>query len=128
MLNNVNLIGFIVKDPATGATPGGTRKVEMRICFNDVRYDKNTHQKISKQHYFDLIAWGRIAETCEKYLYKGSKVAITGKLESHEWKDKSGALRQKVVINIQSLELLTTKRSQESEAHSDADEEYQGDQ
>jgi len=105
-MNNVTIVGRLTKDPELRSTPQGMAVLEMRIAI-DRAGDKNTDGTF-KAGFFDATVWGTQAETCAKYLMKGSQVGVVGELRFSEW-EKEGQKRSKVGVTARWVEFLGTK-------------------
>ena len=102
-LNNIMLIGRLTKDPESKYLPSGSAVVEFSIANNYYVSSKNSNEV----NYFDVVAFGKMAETVAKYLTKGKQVAISGTLRQDRWQDKdTNAPRSKVSIIMQSMQML----------------------
>ena len=102
-LNNIMLIGRLTKDPESKYLPSGSAVVEFSIANNYYMSNKNS----TEVNYFDVVAFGKMAETVAKYLTKGKQVAISGTLRQDRWQDKdTNAPRSKVRIIMQSMQML----------------------
>ncbi|MBN2546955.1 MAG: single-stranded DNA-binding protein [Spirochaetes bacterium] len=105
-LNQVFLIGRLVKDPEIKYTSSGTPVTKFSIANNST-FTQNNDKK-EYVNYFDVNVWGNQAVTCEKYLKKGKQVAIVGVLRQNRWNDKtSGQTKSKVEITAFSIQFLT---------------------
>ncbi|MCZ9839424.1 single-stranded DNA-binding protein [Brachyspira hyodysenteriae] len=103
--NSVTLIGRLTADPVSKYLPSGSAVVEFSIANNYYVSSKNT----TEVNYFDVVAFGKIAEIVSKYLTKGKQVAIMGTLRQERWQDKdTNAARSKVRIIMQSMQMLGT--------------------
>ncbi|CRF33948.1 single-stranded DNA-binding protein [Brachyspira suanatina] len=101
--NSVTLIGRLTADPVSKYLPSGSAVVEFSIANNYYVSSKNT----TEVNYFDVVAFGKMAETVSKYLTKGKQVAIMGTLRQERWQDKdTNAARSKVRIIMQSMQML----------------------
>lgn len=102
-LNNVMLIGRLTKDPESKYLPSGMAVVEFSIANNYYMSNKGSNEV----NYFDVVAFGKMAETVAKYLTKGKQIAITGTLRQDRWQDKdTNTARSKVRIIMQSMQML----------------------
>ncbi len=107
-MNRTMLIGRLVKDPEL-------RHVGQDIQLTNFTIAINRQHKKEETDYFDIVAWRKLAELCEKYLIKGQKAAIEGRLEQQKW-EKNGKKFSKVVIvadNVQFLEKPQGKQGEE---------------
>lgn len=101
--NSVTLIGRLTADPVSKYLPSGSAVVEFSIANNYYVSSKNT----TEVNYFDVVAFGKMAETVSKYLTKGKQVAVMGTLRQERWQDKdTNTARSKVRIIMQSMQML----------------------
>lgn len=101
--NKVQLIGNLGSNPEIKTTEGGKKLARFSIATNEV-YRNAKGDKVTETQWHNLIAWGKVAEIAEKYLTKGSEVAIEGKLINRNYNDKDG--NKKLVTEIQVNEVL----------------------
>ena len=90
-VNKVLLIGNCVADPEMRHTQGGDPIAHLRIATNESWKDKNTGEKKESVEFHRVVIFGKVAEIAEKYLKKGSKVYLEGKIQTRKWTDKAGA-------------------------------------
>ena len=100
-----------------------TKDAELRYTANDKAYSKFSiannegYGDNKKTNFFNCTLWGKGAENLNRFLTKGQKVLITGKVEINDYKDKEGVERKIIDINVDSfggVELLGNKAQQES--------------
>ena len=100
-----------------------TKDAELRYTANDKEYSKFSiannegYGDNKKTNFFNCTLWGKSAENLNRFLTKGQKVLITGKVEINDYKDKEGVERKIIDINVDSfggVELLGNKAQQES--------------
>ena len=105
--NIVTLIGRLTADPQRKYTQGGMEIAEFSIANNYYVITKNT----AEVNYFDIVAFGKLAETVNKYLIKGKQVLICGTLRQERWQDKNtNTTKSKVRIIMQSMQMLADKK------------------
>ena len=90
MLNKVMLIGNLGADPEMRNTQSGDPIAHLRLATSEKWKDKQG-QKQEKTEWHRVVIFGKVAEIAEKYLRKGSKVYIEGKIQTRKWQDPSGA-------------------------------------
>jgi len=90
MLNKVMLIGNLGADPEMRNTQSGDPIAHLRLATSEKWKDKQG-QKQEKTEWHRVVIFGKVAEIAEKYLRKGSKVYIEGKIQTRKWTDKAGA-------------------------------------
>ena len=90
-VNKVILVGNCVVDPEMRHSHAGDPIAHLRLATNESWKDKNTGEKKESVEYHRVVIFGKVAEIAEKYLRKGSKVYIEGKIQTRKWTDKAGA-------------------------------------
>lgn len=106
--NKVQLIGNLGNAPEVRNTEGGKKLVRFSIATNE-SYRNSKGEKITETQWHNLIAWGKIADIAEKYLAKGTEVAIEGKLMNNNYTDKDGNKKFSTEIQVHELLLLGAK-------------------
>ena len=101
--NKVQLIGNLGNNPEIRTTESGKKLVKLSVATNET-YTNAKGEKVKETQWHNLIAWGKLADIAEKYLNKGSEVAVEGKLITRDYTDKDG--NKKYVTEIQVNELL----------------------
>jgi single-strand DNA-binding protein len=101
--NRVQLIGHLGADPEVKTFENNRKVARLSLATNDEYTDKEG-QKVKQ-----LVVWGRLAETCEKYLTKGKEVAIEGKLTYRTWNDKDGKSHNITEIIVNELLMMGGK-------------------
>lgn len=101
--NKVQLIGHLGNVPEVKNTEAGKKLVRFSIATNET-YRNAKGEKVKETQWHSLIAWGKVADIAEKYLNKGSEVAIEGKLINRNYTDKEG--NKKYVSEVQVNEML----------------------
>lgn len=104
-MNKVFLIGNLTIDPETIKTQNGNKISRFVIAVNR-RFTQDGEQKAD---FFRVVSFRNLAEVVESYLTKGSKVALTGSINTTEWEDKDGNARKGVEIVADEIEFLHTK-------------------
>ena len=108
--NKVQLIGNLGNAPEVRNTESGKKLVRFSIATNET--DRNAKgEKVKETQWHNLIAWGKVAEIAEKYLTKGSAVAIEGKLMNNNYTDNTGNKKYNTEIQVHELLLLGSKAS-----------------
>lgn len=102
-VNNVTLIGRLTADPMLKYLPSGSAVVEFSIANNYYVSTKNANEV----NYFDVVAFGKTAETISKYLTKGKQIAINGSLRQDRWQDKdTNTTKSRIRIIVNSMQML----------------------
>jgi len=100
MINSVCLIGNLAADPEIRMTPTGKKIAKMRLAVNEYWTNRATGDRNERTHWFSLNAWDRMADTCERLLRKGIKIAVRGSLEYSEWNSQDGSKRSRIEIRV----------------------------
>ena len=117
MLNKIMLIGNLGREPELQVTSDGTPFTKFSLAVN--RYTKTSSgERKEETEWFNIIAWRQLAETCERYLHKGSKVYIEGRLTQRKYTDKNGVERMSVEVIANDMEMLTPKSASSNEGYS----------
>jgi|tagenome__1003787_1003787.scaffolds.fasta_scaffold20871043_2 single-strand DNA-binding protein len=108
-LNKVLLIGNLGKDPEMKYTPQGTpiTNFSMAVSRNWKMPDGEWKEETE---WFRVIAWQKLAEQCNEYLRKGSKVYIEGRLQTREWQTPEGQTRQIVEVVANEMVILDSRQ------------------
>ena len=101
--NKVQLIGNLGNNPEVKTLESGKKMAKFSVATNET-YRNAKGEKVVETQWHNLIAWGKVAEIAEKFLQKGSEVALEGKLISRSYNDKDG--NKKYVTEVQVNELL----------------------
>lgn len=96
-LNRVTLVGRLTRDPELRHTAGGDAVCSMRVAVSSRARDENG-QWGDKSNYFDVVVFGRQAESASNYLSKGRRIGIDGRLSWREWTSQDGGKRQSVEV------------------------------
>jgi single-strand DNA-binding protein len=107
--NKVQLIGNVGNNVEVKTIESGKKLVKFSIATNE-SYKNNTGEKVTETTWHNVVAWGKVAEIAEKYLQKGTEVAVEGKLINKTYLDKEGIKRTVYEIQINELLLLSSKR------------------
>ncbi|MDR2742382.1 MAG: single-stranded DNA-binding protein [Treponema sp.] len=108
-LNHYLVEGNLVRDPSMRFTPKGTPICSFSVASN--RYFKSDDGIEKEVSFFDVEAWGSLAETCNALGEKGRGVRLTGRLKQERW-DKDGDRRSKVVIVAEHVEWKPEKKGE----------------
>jgi single-strand DNA-binding protein len=111
MLNKIMLIGNLGRDPEMTYTPSGSPVTKFSLAVNRRTKDKNGERK-EETTWFNVVAWERLAETCNTYLHKGSKVYIEGRMTSHKYTNKDNVEVTAWEVTAQEMQMLDPKDGQ----------------
>lgn len=108
-INKVMVSGNLTREPElrmAGATP----VLQFGIAVNDRKKDSNG-EWVDVPNFFDVVVWGARGESLSKYLSKGSKVVIVGRLKWSQWQTQDGSNRSKVEIVAEDVEFMSQKNA-----------------
>jgi single-strand DNA-binding protein len=105
-MNKTILIGNLTRDPDVRTTNSGVTVTNFTIAVNRKFKDQNGDKHTD---FFNIIAWRQLGELCGKYLFKGSKVAVSGELQNRSYEAKDGTKRTITEIVADDIEFLTPK-------------------
>ena len=108
MVNKVILIGNLGRDPELRYTSGQVAVVNFSIATSDRRKDA-AGTWVEHTEWHNIVVFGNIATNCHKYLKKGSKVFIEGRIQTRKWQDKEGKDRYTTEIIANTVQFLTPK-------------------
>lgn len=108
-INKVVLIGRLVRDPEYRVTADGVGLTRMRIAVNRKPAPDGSQQA----DFIDLVAWRGLAELCNQYLRKGSRIAVEGSIRQRSWQDNEGNYQNRVEVEVHNLQFLDPKGKQE---------------
>ena len=105
-INRVNISGNLTRDPELRATAGGTQVMSFDVAVNDRRRNPQTGDWEDYPNFVDCTMFGTRAEAVSRYLSKGSKVAIEGKLRYSSW-ERDGQRRSKLEVVVDEIEFMS---------------------
>lgn len=112
-VNKVILIGNLGKDPEVRHLENGAIVANFPIATSESYTDKNTGQKVENTDWHNIVVWRGLAGVVEKYVKKGQKVYIEGKLKTRSWQDKDGSTRYTTEIIADELTILSRSDNQQ---------------
>jgi single-strand DNA-binding protein len=110
MLNKCEFIGFLGKDPEVRTTPNGATVANFTLACTE-KWTDQSGQKQLRTEWVNIVAWKKDAEIAQRFLRKGAKCYVEGKLETRSWDDKqTGAKRYTTEIKCTRLLLLDARQ------------------
>ena len=106
-VNKVILIGNLGKDPEVRRLENGSVVASFPLATSEIYNDKQTGERKEITDWHDIVLWRGLAEIAEKYIRKGTKVYIEGKLKKRSWQDKEGNSRYATEVVGDDLTILT---------------------
>ena len=106
-LNKVILIGRLGQNPEVRYIPQTERAVaNFTLATNEKFYSPTTNESDIRAEWHKIVAWGKLAEFCEKFLVQGKQILVEGKLRTRNWQDKEGNKRYTTEIHAGNIVLL----------------------
>lgn len=109
-INRVNISGNLGQDPEMRTTAGGTNILSFSVAVNDRRKNHQSGEWEDYTNWVPCIVFGTRAEPLSRFLSKGSKVAVEGKLRWSQWEDKeTGQKRSKIEVIVDEIEFMSRR-------------------
>lgn len=108
-INRCNISGNLTRDPEMRALRNGTQVLSFGVAVNDRRKNPQTGDWEDYPNFIDCTMFGTRAEAVGRYLSKGTKVAIEGKLRYSSW-EKDGQRRSKLEVIVDEIELMSQRQ------------------
>ena len=105
-INKVILIGNLGKDPDVRHLENGATVANFPIATSENYKDRKTGEKISQTEWHNIVVWRGLADITERYLKKGDKVYIEGKLRTRSWQDQDGNTKYTTEVVADNLTML----------------------
>jgi single-strand DNA-binding protein len=115
-LNKVMLIGHLGDDVKMHYFDGGGSIGRFPLATNESYTNKSTGEKVSNTEWHNIVVRNKAAEICEKYLSKGDRIYVEGRIKTRKWTGEDGADRYSTEINVNDFTFLTTKKDNSQEA------------
>ena len=110
-INRVNISGNLTRDPELRSTASGTPVLMLGIAVNDRRKNNQTGEWEDSPNFIDCTMFGTRALSISRFLSKGNKVAIEGKLRWSQWEQKDGSKRSKIDVIIDEIEFMSAREN-----------------
>jgi len=114
-LNKVMVIGDVGRDPEMRYTPSG-RPVTSFSVVTSRNWTNSEGERREETEWFNVVAWGNLAEICKQYLRKGQQVYVEGRLQTRSWEDREGRKRFRTELVANEMILLGSRRGTSSGA------------
>lgn len=121
-INRVAVSGHLTRDPELRDTTGGTQVLSFGIAVNDRRKNPQSGEWEDYPNFVNCTMFGTRAEKIHRYLSKGCKVAIEGKLRYSSW-ERDGQRRSKLEVIVEEIEFLSRQQAAEPEPEDAYDED-----
>lgn len=127
MYHTIIIVGNLGREPEMRYTPGGKAVTNLNVATNR-QYTASDGTKVKETIWFRISAWGNMAEVCNQYLHKGSKVLVEGRLVPDPetggpriYTRQNGSAGASFEISAQTVRFLSSRGEVEGEAHEDGD-------
>ncbi len=110
LVNRVQLIGSLGQDPEIKKFDNGNCLAKFSMATNETHRNAQG-EKVTETQWHNVIAWGKTADILEKYVRKGDKIGIEGKLTNRNWDDKDGIKRYITEVVAHDVLLLGQKKT-----------------
>ena len=111
-LNKVMLIGHLGDDVKIHYFDGGGCVGRFPLATNEVYTNNTSGEKVTNTDWHNIVLRNKAAEICEKYLSKGDKIYIEGRLKTRKWQDQDQKDRYTTEINVDEFTFLNTKKTE----------------
>jgi single-strand DNA-binding protein len=108
------LIGHLGEDVKMHYFDGGNCIGRFPLATNETYINKSTNEKITSTEWHNLVVRNKAAEICEKYLSKGDKIFVEGRIKSRQWQTEEGVTKYTTEIQVTEFTFLTVKKEIES--------------
>jgi single-strand DNA-binding protein len=117
------IIGHLGRDPEMRYTPSG-RPVTTFSVATSRSWNTSDGERRSDTEWFNVVAWGSLAEICKQYLAKGQQVYIEGRLQTRRWEDDDGNKRTTVEIVSKEMIMLGDRKKKGEVETEDQDKDF----
>lgn len=107
-LNKAMIIGNLGKDPEAKTFEDGTMLVRFPVATSETYMNRKTNQKVENTEWHNVVLWRGLAEVADKYLKKGDKVFIEGRIKTRSWEDDKGEKRYNTEIHGDNMTMLSS--------------------
>ncbi|MEM6892552.1 MAG: single-stranded DNA-binding protein [Bacteroidota bacterium] len=109
-LNKVMLIGHLGDEVKIHYFEGGNCIARFPLATNETYTNRQTGEKVTNTDWHNVVVRNKAAEICEKYLSKGDKVYVEGRLKNRQWQGEDGNTRYTTEVHVQDFTFLSTKK------------------
>ena len=108
-LNKVLLIGHLGRDPEMRYTPTGKPVTTFSLATNRT-WQSSDGERHQETEWFNIVAWGGLAEVCKQHLSRGQQVYIEGRLQSRQWEGEGGETHHTIEVVAEEMIMLGAKQ------------------
>ena len=113
-MNKIIVIGNLGRDPEMRYLPSGQSVTSFSVASNH-RYTTSAGEQREETEWFNVSAWGRLAELCNQFLTKGRQVYVEGRLSSRSFEGRDGQMRFTNDIRLTDVQFLGREQGPEGE-------------
>ncbi|HMC00179.1 MAG TPA: single-stranded DNA-binding protein [Flavobacteriaceae bacterium] len=113
-LNKAMLIGHLGDDIKMHYFEGGGCVGRFPLATNESYTNRQTNERVTNTEWHNIVVRNKAAEICEKYLSKGDRIYVEGRIKTRKWQDDKGQERYSTEIQCTDFKFLTTKKESES--------------
>jgi len=117
-LNKVMLIGHLGDEVKMHYFEGGNCVGRFPLATNETYTNRQTGEKVTNTDWHNVVVRNKAAEVCEKYLNKGDKIYVEGRLKNRQWQGEDGTTRYTTEVHVQDFTFLSTKNESMTNAQS----------
>lgn len=118
-VNKVILIGHLGDNVKLHYFDGGNCIGRFPLATNEIYINKTTNERISSTEWHNLVVRNKAAELCEKYLSKGDKIYVEGRIKSRQWQSEDGVMKFTTEIQVTEFTFLNVKKEMEAKIASE---------
>lgn len=115
-LNKVMLIGHLGDEVKMHYFEGGGSVGRFPLATNETYTNRQTNERVTTTEWHNIVVRNKAAEICEKYLSKGDRIYVEGRLKTRKWQDDKGNDRYSTEIHVTDFKFLSTKKESEANA------------
>lgn len=119
MLNKIMLIGNLGRDPEMSYMPSGKAITKFTVAVNRRTRDRESGERRDETQWFNVVAFDQLAETCNSYLHKGSKVYLEGRMTSRKYTNKDGIEMTAWEVTLNEMQMLDPKGASQGSGRDD---------
>ena len=108
-LNKVMIIGHLGRDPEMRYTPSGRPVTNFSVATSR-SWNTSDGERREDTEWFNVVAWGSLAEICNEYLSKGQQVYVEGRLQTRKWEDDEGNKRKTIEVVAKEMIMLGDRK------------------
>lgn len=117
MVNKVILIGNVGADPEVRYLEGGVAVANLRLATTE-RYKNKNGENVDQTEWHNIVLWRGLAEIVEKYVHKGMRLYIEGRIRTRSWDDQNGNKRYTTEIWADNMQMLSYKQEGDNSGNS----------